>query len=242
MKNNLSCELVLDLLPLCADHLTAPETEKQVREHLAECESCRKVYERMTAAEPTVKKESRKVDVFKKIKKGRLRLIVCTLLAAALIVTGSFGYFKASADRATVTYDALTRTVVVCGTSDYADLKFTDELKSAANLEVQDDSFHLSIYLPVLKTDRGHIQSFLPDYLDRTDKSLDFLRAYLNEHAPDSYCAAQADKYVDLTISKTSGNDYGYANEEDRIRIELDGAAADFPLAWREALPLPDAV
>lgn len=219
--NNLSCDIVTDLLPLYVDHLTAPESEKQIKEHLAACESCRKVYEQMTAGEPRAKKETRKVDVFKKIKKSHLRVVVCLVLVALAAILGQSAYFKASAVRATVTYNALTRSVVVCGTSNYADLKFTDELKSAANLEVQDDDFHLAAYLPVLKTDHGHIQDFLPGYLDKTDKSLPWLQNYLRENAPDCYSADDAAKFVELTIRKTSDNDYSYANEEDRIVVEL---------------------
>ncbi len=221
MKNNLSCDIVMDLLPLYAEHLTAPESDRQIGEHLADCESCRRAYEQMTVGEPTVKKETRKIDVFKKIKKSHLRVVACLVLLAVAAILGQSAFFRASADKARITYDELSRTLVVSGTADYADLKFTDDMMRAVNLEVQDDNFHLAVYLPLLKTDRGHIKEFLPNYLDKTDRSLGWLQNYLMENAPSCYSAEEAAKFVDLTIRSTNGSDYSYANEEDRITIEL---------------------
>ncbi len=36
------CAIVQDILPLYADHAIGPETEEFIREHLKECENCRK--------------------------------------------------------------------------------------------------------------------------------------------------------------------------------------------------------
>lgn len=45
--NHLPCELICDVLPLMADDAVSEETAALVREHLDECEDCRKEYELM---------------------------------------------------------------------------------------------------------------------------------------------------------------------------------------------------
>ena len=37
----LPCELIRDLLPLYAEHLTSPETGQLIEEHLQSCPACR---------------------------------------------------------------------------------------------------------------------------------------------------------------------------------------------------------
>ena len=39
-----NCSIVRDLLPLYLDGETSPETSDMIREHLAECEECRRYY------------------------------------------------------------------------------------------------------------------------------------------------------------------------------------------------------
>ena len=63
----------------------------------------------------------------------------------------------------------------------------------------------------------GTAQELYEDYVNRTNLSLRFLRSYLKEHAGDESIAAQAEKFVELTVR---WND-GYANDPDRIRVEL---------------------
>ena len=114
--NNLSCDIVTDLLPLYVDHLTAPESEKQIKEHLAACESCRKVYEQMTAGEPKAKKETRKVDVFKKIKKSHLKAVFSTVKSKALVtslVNDSFPNDMEQSAGGSDKYDITTITIPV---------------------------------------------------------------------------------------------------------------------------------
>ena len=40
MKNNLTCEIVEDLMPSYIDGLTSEVTNKAVREHLSQCGKC----------------------------------------------------------------------------------------------------------------------------------------------------------------------------------------------------------
>ena len=45
MKTN--CDIIRDLLPLYAEHITSEATNALVEEHLAECEVCRAELEQM---------------------------------------------------------------------------------------------------------------------------------------------------------------------------------------------------
>ena len=45
MKTN--CDIIRDLLPLYAEHITSEATNALVEEHLAECEACRAELEKM---------------------------------------------------------------------------------------------------------------------------------------------------------------------------------------------------
>ena len=51
MKNE-KCSLIKDLLPSYIDELTSEETNKEIENHLSECEECKKVYESMKSDIP----------------------------------------------------------------------------------------------------------------------------------------------------------------------------------------------
>ena len=51
MKNE-KCSLIKDLLPSYIDELTSEETNKEIENHLNECEECKKVYESMKSNIP----------------------------------------------------------------------------------------------------------------------------------------------------------------------------------------------
>ena len=222
MAEKISCNSVRDLLPLYADHLLSPETEAEVKAHLEECAECREVYERMTAPEPEIPETGDEVDYLKKVRRKWKKAVV---IAAAVIAVAAAATLAAFLLRPkggpTVTYNKDSRTVVISGTSDYAGLKLPDEVTDAANLDVQDDSFHLSAYLPVfIPVDRSsEWKEFIPEYIDRTEKSLEFIGNYLKENAPEVYSEEQAGKFVDLSVR--SGSNYSYSNDPDRICIEL---------------------
>ena len=99
MKNDLTCEVVQDLLPSYVDGLTSDVSNQAVEQHLKTCENCRNLYSEMR--EPMngedvsdindgQKADPRKlseIDYLKKIrKKNRMRI-----LAAVLIVVIAVG-------------------------------------------------------------------------------------------------------------------------------------------------------
>ena len=48
MKNNLTCEIVEDLMPSYIDSLTSEVTNKAVREHLSQCDKCKNKLDTMS--------------------------------------------------------------------------------------------------------------------------------------------------------------------------------------------------
>ena len=87
----MNCKIIQDLLPLYADGIASEETNEAVREHIAECEECGKIYEKMTAYTKIIEstQNDREVDYMKKIKSRGIKItaaIVGGLIAAAAIV------------------------------------------------------------------------------------------------------------------------------------------------------------
>ncbi len=97
MKNKIPCEMIKDLLPSYIDELTSEITEKEVKEHLSECESCRKVFSEMKNpdAEP-IGEESYKAIDFLKYTRRKMQKVVSFCLVTVLIVCISVPSFVAA--------------------------------------------------------------------------------------------------------------------------------------------------
>ncbi len=81
----LSCDVISDLLPLYAEGLATKASSELVREHLADCESCRKKAGKMAAPVPIAMEPDDGMDkVRREIWKRRL----LTALCAVLVVCG----------------------------------------------------------------------------------------------------------------------------------------------------------
>ena len=240
MKSNLSCNVVQDLLPQYAEKLLSPETEREIRAHLAECPACSRMYAEMTSPEPELLTAEAEVDYLKKIRSSRLRLLLCGLLALAAVTVGALfliQYLQSQADaqlaaeaqknselleqiaQNAVHYDEASKTLVIYGNHPQDKTVLPPELEEAEYLDAQFDSFHLSLYLPHLRSENPDLEQALPAYLDRTEQSLAFLRSYLAEHCADQYPASLAAKYVDLTVHRTE--EYRWEQMEDRVKLEL---------------------
>lgn len=111
----LPCEVVCDLLPVYIDGLCGEETSQLVREHLEECEECRKEHTAMsedmlrTKASAESKKGGALKKTLKKIKKHTVKM-VCIYLAAALAAGGVL-YTLMEIPLRTVHYSELELTV-----------------------------------------------------------------------------------------------------------------------------------
>lgn len=97
MKNNLTCELVEDLLPSYIDGLTSDVTNTAVREHISHCDKCKTTLESMNEPynEEKIKNEKKEIDFLKKARKRSIRVVLSSLISVVLVVSivlGSLPY------------------------------------------------------------------------------------------------------------------------------------------------------
>ena len=260
MHSQLPCSVVQDLLPQYVENLLLPESEREVAEHLKECEACREIYRQMNCPEPIPIEAVREVDYLKKVKHDRIKILAGSALTVLAVVACSLFFlhhqrtismqYAAKADemaaKATeyaekaseyaalvsenaknaeqienvtgVSYDRVSKTVIVFGMGDDVNVEFPDELNEAKNLDAQFDGFHLSIYLPTLQTDES-LDSFLNSYLDRTNRSLNFLRSYLRDNCLEEFFSDRLDKYVEISIMRHEG--HSWMEHDDRVSLEM---------------------
>lgn len=92
-KNNLSCEIVQDLLPSYMDKLTSKKTNEAVERHLDNCKTCTEKMQRMQKTENIANTEipSREIDFLKTVKKKtkkKIFLSVAAILAMVICLVG----------------------------------------------------------------------------------------------------------------------------------------------------------
>ncbi len=147
----------------------------------------------------------------------KMKRTLAVLLSACILLCVSTGCGPENT-QPSIGYDAKTRTVSVEGTDGYAAISLPDEIGDARVLEVRDDEFYLSAYLVMLRRDGLDGQAELPGMIDRTEKSLRFLRQYLRENAGAAYPATRAELPVVIRID----NLYGYEADEEQITLEYN--------------------
>ena len=106
------------------------------------------------------------------------------------------------AEELALRYDARQQTFSVTGTGDYLSLRFPEEILTARSLEVEGEDFTMSVYLTVLREDGMDLQTELPGLIDRTAKSLRFVREYLRENAGAAYPSDLAELPVVVKIDR----------------------------------------
>lgn len=146
-------------------------------------------------------------------------LTVC-LLAGVLVGCGeqtAEPTLPVAGEPPVVAYDEVTQTLCVRWTTEYAQITIPEEAENARILEVYDSDFTLSAYLPVLREGGLDVREDLPGLIDRTAKSLRFLREYLRENAGAAYPSERAALPVDVRIDR---NAFGYQTDEEKITIE----------------------
>jgi len=90
-KHEIGCEVIRDLLPLCADGLASPQSRALADEHLETCEACAKALAqlRSEAAHPPLPSAKALALVKRKINRKRLRTgLVSVAAACAILVLG----------------------------------------------------------------------------------------------------------------------------------------------------------
>lgn len=90
----MNCDIIKDLLPSFADGLTSEASNEAVREHLAQCESCRDYYDKMREEKaPVLEKAGREIDYFLRVREDTIRRVMIAAVAVALIVTGIYAAY-----------------------------------------------------------------------------------------------------------------------------------------------------
>lgn len=106
----MKCEIIKDLFPSYIDHLTSPESNLEIEEHLQNCSQCRETLaqmkEEVSMEEPLYDKK--KINPFKKLNRKILQSVMITLTVCALLV-GSYFYFfgigwKVNSNNMKITY------------------------------------------------------------------------------------------------------------------------------------------
>ena len=95
MKNDLTCEVVQDLLPSYADGLTSAVTNTAIESHIKTCDSCRQIRDDMLAPEPALPEtdaDASTIDFLKKNRRKNRNRILAAVVAACLLISGIWGF------------------------------------------------------------------------------------------------------------------------------------------------------
>ena len=122
-----------------------------------------------------------------------------------------------AAELPSVTYDPETKALVITGTGRYDEAVIPDEAENAISLDVQDDEFHMTMDLTVRYNKDEPLKDFIPGFLDRTEKSLQFFRVWFRENAAEYYDPAESEKMIEFNV--TENNSFVSQNNRDRIKV-----------------------
>ena len=131
MTEKLPCHIVQDLLPQYAEKLLTPESEREVKNHLDQCTSCREIYKQLTDPEPIVAEDDLEFNYLKKVHRGRTRLLLGAAAAIIFITAGILLFFNAKARKAVVNYDEASKTIVVYGKETDTQLTLPETVQQA---------------------------------------------------------------------------------------------------------------
>ena len=79
--NKISCQVILDLIPLVKDNVASKESVKLVKDHMETCETCRELYNSFTKETITMNESK----VISKIKNQLLITLIIIIIAASMV-------------------------------------------------------------------------------------------------------------------------------------------------------------
>ncbi len=101
MKDELTCEIVRDLLPALNEGLTSEKTTRWAMEHLDTCPECKEKYDVLHAVDPaelnrpSAKEMDRDVKYLKKVKKKTLfTILVAVICSCSILFAGYYFLFE----------------------------------------------------------------------------------------------------------------------------------------------------
>ena len=184
MKNDLTCEIVRDLLPSYVDGLTNDVSNQAVEQHMKTCESCRKLYREMQEpvkgkylSEQGLEQLGRKadfkvpseIDYLKKIrKKNRMRILAAVL--TVVIVVGAGIWCKAYVIGQKVEQaEFVQANVVVEDHNVSVQGLLLDTTKGVADVAFQEKDGIVTVSLRETRKSSFHTNDFQADYQSSGD-------------------------------------------------------------------------
>lgn len=87
----MECDIIRDLMPLCAEKVASVKSGEAVEEHVRECSECRRIYENMLSPAPQAQFQTRPQESFrryvrKKKRRYGLKVVLLTLAGVAAIL------------------------------------------------------------------------------------------------------------------------------------------------------------
>jgi len=86
MENKLSCTIIRDLLPIYVDEVESKETNACIKQHLKECDACKKEYYRIRNVNNSNEKSS-EIDTIRKFKLKIILLFISLIIISAACVS-----------------------------------------------------------------------------------------------------------------------------------------------------------
>ena len=184
MKNDLTCEIVRDLLPSYVDGLTNDVSNQAVEQHMKTCESCRKLYREMQEtvngeylSEQDLEQMGRKadfkvpseIDYLKKIRrKNRMRILAAVL--TVVIVVGAGIWCKAYVIGQKVEQaEFVQANVVVEDHNVSVQGLLLDTTKGVADVAFQEKDGIVTVSLRETRKSSFHTNDFQADYQSSGD-------------------------------------------------------------------------
>ena len=102
MENKLSCNIIKDLLPIYVDEISSKETNHCIKEHLEECESCKKEYYIITKIN-NYNEKNNNIETFRNYKSKVISIFILFIIISIAAVSLSmicenirFGFHRIS--------------------------------------------------------------------------------------------------------------------------------------------------
>ncbi len=87
MKSKIPCEMIKDLLPLYIDELVSETTDKEMKLHLSECETCSRSLQNMKNPEiPIAEEEEKEISFLKKNKMANRMIIIASIACSVILI------------------------------------------------------------------------------------------------------------------------------------------------------------
>ncbi len=176
MKNDLTCEVVQDLLPSYVDGLTSDVSNQAVEQHLKICESCQKLYSEMREpmngedmseindGQKADAKRLSEIDYLKKIRKtNRMRILTAVLLVVIVVGVGIWCKAYVIGQKVEQT-EFVYADVVVDGQKVSLQGMLLDTSKGVADVAFQEQDGIVTVSLRETKKSSFHTNEFQADY------------------------------------------------------------------------------